>query len=152
MTSLRSGLTVALSLAIAGCGGGPAATPTTVVGIWDLESIEGTEGQHAIASNVLSTQLRADGTASYVSCLDPAFDSATSLRCHEKLVCASGSYTFDGSLLVLSQTGRTETHSGTVAFGPGAMTVNGTTFFGAHIKASTFQPIEVLSTDCLPLP
>src|SRR5262245_34863859 len=97
------------ALLAAGCGGGspaPSFTPTTVVGVWDLVSADFTTGQQTPVTGVLSFQLAADGTASLDSCLSPGYSGAT-LTCPQQRVCASGTYTFDGTTLTITQTGVT---------------------------------------------
>lgn len=139
-------------LAAADCGssGGTAPTPTTVVGIWDLQSVDFTNGSHATASAVISFELKGDNSASIVSCLSPGY-AGTTLNCPQKRVCGSGTYTFDGTTLAIQQTGQSGTKGGAVTFGPGVMTVSGPELLGANVAASHFHPIGSLSTDCTPL-
>ena len=156
---MRQSITAILSatlLATAGCGSGgntapaPAPTPTTVVGIWDLQSVDFTNGSHATASAVISFDLRADNTTSIVSCLSPSY-VGTTLICPQKRVCGTGTYTFDGTTLVIQQTSQSGTKGGPVTFGPGVMIVSGPNLLGAQVSASHFQPIGSLSTDCTPI-
>jgi hypothetical protein len=148
---LRTGLMVVL---LAGCGssGGSQSqvTPTTVVGIWDLASADFTNGAHATATGVFSMQLRADNTASIVSCLSPGY-MGTTLSCPQQRVCGTSTYTYDGTTLTITQTGQTGTKGGTVTFSPGTMTVSGPNLLGASVSAANFHPASALSTDCLPL-
>lgn len=139
-------------LAATGCGssGGTAPTPITVVGIWDLQSVDFTNGSHATASAVISFELKADNTASIVSCPSPGY-VGTMLTCPQKRLCGTGTYTFDGTTLTIQQTGQTGTKGGTVTFGPGVMTVSGPNLLGAQVSASQFHTIGSLSTDCTPI-
>jgi hypothetical protein len=139
-------------LAAAGCGssGGTAPTPTTVVGIWDLQSVDFTNGSQATASAVISFQLKTDNTASIVSCPSPGY-VGTTLTCPQKRICGTGTYTFDGTTLSIQQTGQTGTKGGPVTFAPGVMTVSGPNLLGAQVSASHFHTIGSLSTDCTPI-
>jgi hypothetical protein len=145
---------VALAFAGVGCGssglGSPAVTPTTVVGVWDLASVDFATGQNAPASGVMSFQLAGDGTASLDSCVSPSY-VGTTLVCPQQRVCAPATYTFDGTTLSIQQTGQTTTHGGAVTFGPGAMTITGSNLLGASVTASTFKVIATLPTDCAPI-
>ncbi len=136
----------------AGCGssGGSATTPTSVVGIWDLQSVDFTNGSHATASGVISFDLRADNTTSIVSCLAPGY-AGTTLNCPMQRVCGSGTYTFDGTTLAIQQSGQTGTKGGAVTFSPGIMTISGPNLLGASVSASHFHSIGALSTDCTPI-
>jgi hypothetical protein len=107
-------------------------------------------GQQVPVTGVLSFQLAADGTASLDSCLSPGYAGAT-LTCPQQRVCASGTYTFDGTTLTIQQAGVTTTHGGPVTFGPNAMTISGPDVVGANVTASTFNLIDTLPADCLPL-
>jgi hypothetical protein len=139
-------------LVAAGCGGsgGTAPTPTSVVGVWDLRSVDFTNNSHATASGVVSFDLRADSTVSIVNCLAPEY-VGTMLACTQRRVCGTGTYTFDGTTLTIHETGQTSTKGGAVTFGPGAMTVSGPDLLGASVSASHFYPIAALSTDCAPI-
>lgn len=141
---------VVMAAAGAGCGSGsstPPPTPTSVVGVWDLRSASFTNGAQATVSGVLSFQLAADGTAALDSCLDPSYSGST-LVCPDQRVCASGTYTFDGTTLTIQQTGQSTTHGGPVTFGPGTMTITGPDIVGTSVSSSTFNVISTLPTDC----
>jgi hypothetical protein len=151
----QSTLAGALILMMAGCGSGGGspgnqATPTTVVGIWDLASADFTNGTHAAASGVFSMQLRADQTASIVSCLSPAY-AGTTLTCPQQRVCGTGTYSYDGTALTITQTGQTSSKSGPVTFSPGTMTVSGPNLLGTSVGASNFHSASTLPTNCTPL-
>ncbi len=138
---------------VCACGGPPAtqATPTTVVGTWDLASVDFTQGQHSPATGILSFQLASDKTMSLVSCMNPSY-SGENMICAEQRVCATGTYTFDGTTLSLTQTGRTDSKTGQVAFSPGTLIVKGPGLFGSNVAASNFHPMQALPTDCIHLP
>ena len=144
-------LLVAIILGGAGCGSSgsstPPPTPTSVVGVWDLVAADFTNGTHAPVSGVLSFQLATDGTASLDSCLSPGY-AGTTLTCPQQRVCASGTYTFDGTTLTIQQTGQSTTHGGPVTFGAGSMTITGPDIVGASASSSTFNVISTLPTDC----
>ena len=144
---------VVLGLSLAGCGSSnstPPATPTSVVGAWNLVAADFTNGAHAAVDGVLSFQLASDGTASLDSCLSPGY-SGTTLTCPQQRVCASGTYTFDGTTLTIQQTGQTTTHGGPVTFGPGSMIITGPDIVGASVSSSTFNVISALPTGCTPI-
>jgi hypothetical protein len=134
----------------AGCGSsGSTPVPASVVGVWDLVAADFTNGAHAPVSGVLSFKLANDGTASLNSCLSPGY-AGTTLTCPQQRVCASGTYTFDGTTLTIQQTGQSTTHGGPVTFGPGSMTIAGPNIVGASVSSSTFNAISTLPTDCTP--
>ena len=151
---LRSLLRTGLMLLLAGCGSSGSsqsqATPTTVVGVWDLGSADFTNGAHATAAGVFSMQLRTDNTASIVSCLSPAY-AGTTLTCPQQRVCGTGTYTYDGTTLTITQTGQSGTKGGTVTFSPGTMTVSGPNLLGASVAGANFHTASALPTDCLPI-
>jgi hypothetical protein len=147
---IRGSLLVALAASWAGCGSSnstPAPTATSVVGVWDLVAADFTNGAHAPVKDVLSFRLAADGTAALESCLSPGY-AGTTLTCPQQRVCASGTYTFDGTTLTIQQTGQTTTHGGPVTFGAGSMTVSGPNVVGASVSSSTFNVIGALPTGC----
>jgi hypothetical protein len=109
----------AASLLLMACGGHPAVTPTTVTGLWQLTAVDGAQGGTIPADNVLQLGLDPGGGVRYVSCLDPVFEGTALLTCREQLVCATGTYTFDGTTLTLHQTGNDAIRQGTVTFAPG---------------------------------
>jgi len=123
-------------------------TPTTVVGTWDLVSVDGTEGQHIIVQKVFSMELRMDGSVSYVSCLMPVAEEGVRLVCRQKLACAKGTYQYNDATISLRQNGRMDAHGGTVTFAPEAMVINGAMFLAPWIARSNFQPISQLTNDC----
>lgn len=142
---------VVIAFGGAGCGSGsstPPPTPTSVVGMWNLVAASFTNGAQAPVSGVLSFQLAADGTANLDSCLDPSY-VGTTLSCPDQRVCASGTYTFDGTTLTIQQTGQSTTHGGPVTFGPGSMTITGPDVVGTSVSSSTFNVISTLPTDCI---
>jgi len=142
-------LFLALLPVLAACGG--AATPTTVIGTWEVSSVDGAQGGTIPAKNVLQMELVDNGGVRLVSCRDPVFEGTTLFTCHEPLVCATGTYTYSNSVLSITQTGTTSTHAGTVAFAPGELVLGGE-FFGPTYKAVHFSELAALSTSCLPLP
>jgi hypothetical protein len=121
-----------------------------VVGVWDLVAADFTNGAHAPVSGVLSFQLATDGTASLDSCLSPGY-AGTTLTCPQQRVCASGTYTFDGTTLTIQQSGQTTTHGGPVTFGPGSMTITGPDIVGPSVSSSTLNVINTLPTGCTPI-
>jgi hypothetical protein len=150
---MRVSLLVAAVLWAVGCGSSgstPAPVPASVVGVWDLVAADFTNGAHAPVSGVLSFKLAADGTASLNNCLSPGY-AGTTLTCPQQRVCASGTYTFDGTTLTIQQAGQSTTHGGPVTFGPGNMTITGPNIVGASVSSSTFNLISALSTDCTPV-
>jgi len=130
---------------------GPPATPSSIVDRWELDSVEGTQGGKIPATKVMQLGLDADGGVKFVSCLDPVYEGTTLFTCHEQQVCATGTYAFTTSVLSITQTGRSDVHSGTVTFTPGGMSLSGE-FFGPSYKALNFKQLTALSTDCSQLP
>src|SRR4051794_11427709 len=96
--------------ALAQCG---EITPTTVVGTWDLTSVDGTEDQHIIVQKVFSMELRMDGTVAYASCLAPVAEEGVRLVCQKRLACAKGTYMYSDDSITLKQNGRNDVHGGT---------------------------------------
>jgi hypothetical protein len=138
-----------LLLLFVACGG--VETPTTVIGKWEVSSVEGTQGLTIPAKNVLQIGLDESGGVHFVSCLDPVYEGTSLFTCHEQLVCATGTYTYADSILTITQTDTTSTHAAKVTFAPGEMVLGGE-FFGPTYKAVHFSELPALSTSCLPLP
>jgi hypothetical protein len=95
-------------------------------------------------------QLKWDDSASIVSCLNPGYSGSTA-TCPQQRACGTGTYSYDGTTLAITQSGQTGTKGGPVTFSPGTMTVGGSSFLGSSVSAANFHPVSALSTNCVPL-